>query len=291
MSDSNDIPSDSAYPPQTEVAQTEKKSGCGCFAIGCLTLLGVGFVALAVMVGGGVWFFRGQVQKYTSETPAEIPVVEYTEEEITELQTRIESFKTGVEGGDSDGDPSEADVSEPPPPPPKELVLTDEEINALIASEEELRGRVHVSIDNGEITGDVSIPTDGFPGGSGRFLNASATFNVSMENGVLIVKITRADVKGEPIPKSIMQELSKQNLAKDLYKDEETSEILRKFESVRVEDNKLILRLREDLSPPVDDEPAPAPTVDDEPAPAPTVDDEPAPAPTDNGAQPPADEV
>ena len=137
----------------------------------------------------------------------------------------------------------------PPDPveldPVQELALTAEEINALIATEEKMRGRVHVSIEDGELTGEISIPTDGFPGGSGRFLNASAAFEVSMDDGILFVRINRAVVKGEPVPESIMEGLRQQNLAKDVYKDEANAEMLRKFESIRVEGDKLILKLRD----------------------------------------------
>ena len=251
-----------AYSPQSVVIQKEK-GGCGCFAIGCLSLVGLSLIALVVMVGGSFWYIRTQVQKYTSETPAEIPIVEYTEEQIAELQARIDAFKVGVDGSAAAPEPSD-----PPVPQVQELVLTAEEINALIATEEQLRGRVHVSIDEGEISGDVSIPMDMFPGGGSRFLNASATFNVSLENGVLIVKVTQAEVKGEPLPEALMQEFRKQNLAKDFYKDEQNAEMIRRFESIRIEDDKLILRLREssvaagsdsqtDAATPLDEAPTP----------------------------------
>ena len=41
-----------------------------------------------------------------------------------------------------------------------------------------------------------------------------------------------------------MTELRKQNLAKDAYKDEKTSEMIRKLESLEVKDGKIILKVR-----------------------------------------------
>ncbi len=258
----------SAYRPEHE-PPPPKKSGCSCVAIGCLGLAALFVVGVGVMVGGGFWFIRNQVQTYTSDAPADIPVVEYSDEQLEELKARVESFKARVAARDDDASddnadaaPSESDPDESDPDrsgtsdpdaveidPVQELALTAEEINALIATEEKMRGRVHVSIEDGELTGEISIPTDGFPGGSGRFLNASATFEVSMEDGILFVRINRAVVKGEPVPESIMEGLRQQNLAKDVYKDEENAEMLRKFESIRVEGDKLILKLRDPEEP------------------------------------------
>ncbi len=94
--------------------------------------------------------------------------------------------------------------TKPPATPVRELVLTAEEINALIAEEEAFRNRVFISIAEGEITGEISVPTDKFlPGSKGRFLNASATFEVTLEDGVLIVTLSKAEVKGEQVPEAI----------------------------------------------------------------------------------------
>jgi hypothetical protein len=254
----------SAYSPQHE-PPPPKKSGCSCVAIGCLGLTGLFVVGIAVMVGGGFWFIRSQVQTYTSDTPADIPVVEYSDEQLEELRARVDSFKARVAARDKDADADDPENAADPDndaepdsdavdvDPVQELALTAEEINALISAEEKMRGRVYVTIEEGELTGDISIPTDGFPGGSGRFLNASATFEVSMDDGILFVRINRAVVKGEPVPESIMEGLRQQNLAKDVYKDEENAEMLRKFESIRVDGDKLILKLRDPEEEPVED--------------------------------------
>lgn len=263
-----------AYQPQPYAYEQQKKSTCGCWVVGCLGVIALGIVGVVGLGFASYWFVTGQVQKYTSDTPADIPVVEYEEEKLNELRQRIESFKSSVQTDQTaDGGPPAAAESQTGPAEspredraatadpsasgeaqpaggtadagPRELVLTAEEINALIAAEESLRGRVFVTIEDGELKGDVSIPTDMIPGGGGRFLNASATFDVSMEDGVLIVRMTAAEVNGEPLPRQVMDELSKQNLARDVYDDPDIARALRQFESVRVEDDKVVLRLRE----------------------------------------------
>ena len=121
---------------------------------------------------------------------------------------------------------------------------SEKDINALIEQDEELRGRVYIRIQDGKIGGDVSIPADIAPGGSGRFFNASALFDVSVKNGFLWVSLSDASVNGEPIPAIFLNTIAEENLLKDLYEDKDSAKILQKIESVRIEEDKIILRAR-----------------------------------------------
>ncbi len=197
----------------------------GCLLGGCATvfLLMIG-LAIGTTIAG-FYFYKGQVAKYTSETPKELPTIEYSPDEIKEITTRIESFKQTIEKGDS--------------PPP--MILTGDDINAMISQNEDLRGKVFVRIDNGEVTADVSFPMDAFPGAKGRFFNGSVTADVSLENGVLIVTLDDAEVNGQPVPKQLIDAMRKENLAKDLYKTPEIAKTLSKFESLLIDDEKIVL--------------------------------------------------
>lgn len=203
--------------------------------LGCLLggVLALGLICLLVLcAGAGTYFWvSDQIEKYTAEQPVELPVVRYSEEQLEQLEKRIETFVSKIDEGEV---------------PEQDLVLTAEEINALIAKEEDFRGNVFVKIEDGKIVGDVSIPTDPIPGGKDRYLNASATIEATLEGGVLIVNLADAEVNGEPVPKAILDGISRANLAKDLYKDKEVAEKMRKFESLAIEDDKIVLKLRRD---------------------------------------------
>ncbi len=210
--------------------QPQSPSGCGGCVTGCLIAFAV-ICVLGICAGGGIYFWASRtIAKYTSEEPAELPTIEFTAEQLSELETRISTFKESVDEGTA---------------PEEKLVLTAEEINALIGKEEELRGKVFVKIKDGQVSGDVSFPTDAIPGGKGRFFNGSATFDVSMEAGVLIVTLADAEVNGEPVPEAVIEGFAKENLAKDLYKDPKNAEMMRRFESVTIEDDKIVLKLRQ----------------------------------------------
>lgn len=224
------------YEPQSlgnEPIPQSSGSGKGCLW-GCLIAVGL-FVGAVLCAGvGGYFFVSSQITKYTSETQVELPTVEYSEDQIAELDARVESFREKLDAGET---------------PEEDLVLTADDINAMIGSNKDLKGKVFVKIENEQVEGDVSIPTDMIPFGKGRFFNGSATFDVSMEGGVLIVTAEQAEVNGEPVPEEIMQALRNENLAKEYYKDPKNAKFMRQFEDIRIEGDKFILRVKRDEKP------------------------------------------
>lgn len=246
-----------------------------CAMLGCLGLF-LGGLMLILCAGFGTYYIISkQVEKYTSTTPDEIPTVQYTPEQMVELKSRIAQFRELLEADPSSGDPSDVDdqgrsqsvetadtdVAENPAAsvdPTKqavdssggaairELVLSADDINAMIAGEESLRGRLFVRIEEGKISGDISIPIESFvPGSKGRYLNGSGTFDVKLDDGVLMVLLEDAKVKGESLPEELLKAMRTENLAKDVYKDPKNAEMIRRFESIRVEDDRVIARIRQ----------------------------------------------
>lgn len=208
--------------------------------VGCLVLMaGLGF--------GGYWYLSGQVEKFTDTEPEQIPIVEMDEEALQRLQERIDSFSNQVAPDSAATEAEEpTEVLDDADEPPLELVLTANEINALLHSNEALRGRAHVVIADGKIQAKVSIPTDQVPGGKGRYFNADAEIEVSMTGGILVIKLVDAKVKGESLPEAVMASLKEQNFAEEAYDDVDTAEILQCFESIEVIDDAIHLRLRRD---------------------------------------------
>jgi len=209
-----------AYPPPAK-----KGFPWGCLIGGCLTVVVLMSVAIFVAGFAGYRFYRAQLTKYTSDTPVELPRVAVDEAKVAELKARLTAFRTAIDEGKS----------------PEPLELTAEEINSLISGDENLRGHVFVRIGDGEVSADLSVPLDAIPGAKGRYFNGSVTVDVSLENGVLIVQLKDAVVKGEHVPEQIMQGIRQQNLAQEAYKDTESAEFLRRFESLVVKDDKIVL--------------------------------------------------
>ncbi|QDT67205.1 hypothetical protein MalM25_01020 [Planctomycetes bacterium MalM25] len=219
----------------------EKKKGMGCFFWGCLiTFLLI--VLLVVGLGLGAYFgLKGVINQYTSDTPADLPVVELPEEEMAALAARFESYKEAIDENSS-LDPIE---------------LTARELNALIGQNKDFKGHVHVTIEEGLVGGEVSMPTDMFPGGGGRFFNATAEFDVGMVGDRLVVTVADATVNDAPLPGPFLEGLKGENLAKDAYNDPDTAKVLNKFATIEVVGDKLILTPKEpEAAPDAPSEPA-----------------------------------
>jgi len=204
----------------------------GCLFYGCLTcvVLALVTVLLAVL---GVRAVKNKINAYTDAQPVQMPMVEMSDTEFTSLKQRVTSFGEAMEQGK----------------PVEPLILTERDINALLAKSpntKELADKVYVSVNGGQVKGQVSIPLSGLGWlGKGRYLNGEATFEVSLENGVLIVTAQEVKVKGKLLPESFMKRLRQENLAKDAYKDPKNAEAIRKLDSIHVEDSRAVITARE----------------------------------------------
>ena len=205
----------------------------GCFFYGCIiaSILAVLFaILMAVIAYFGYHMLSRAIDTYTSPTPRELPKVEMPAEQFKTLKERVEAFRTAVKAGTS---------TEP-------LVLSSDDLNALIEEDPDLKGVVHVKVEDDEVKGQVSIPLDKLNIGmvSGRYLNGEGDFKASLSDGVLIVTIESLEVNGQKLPDDFIKELRKQNVAKEFYKDEKASEMIRKLESLEIKDGKIILKVR-----------------------------------------------
>ena len=204
----------------------EKSFPWGCLLGGCLSVVLLIVIGISASFYAGYRFYKSQLDAYTSSQPVEIQSVEFTDAEVAAVKQRIEDFKAALEKGEA----------------PEQLVLTADEINAMISSEKELKGKLFVKIEDGEIKGEASFPIPEFvPFAKGRYFNGSMSLKASLENGSLIVTVDNAEVNGKPVPEDFMKSMRNQNLAKDAYNDPKTAEFFRKFKSLTIEDDKIIL--------------------------------------------------
>jgi hypothetical protein len=205
----------------------------GCFFYGCI-IASVLALLVAILVAVGIYigyqFLNRVVDQYTSTTPRELPKVEMPPEKRQALKDRVEAFGKAVDNGT----------------PVEPLELTSDDLNALIEEEPDLKGKIYVKIEGDEVKGQVSFPLEklGLPMLKGRYLNGEADLKASLKDGVLIVTLDGIEVNGQRPPDQIMNDIRKQNLAKDAYKDAKNAERIRKIESLEVKDGKIILKVR-----------------------------------------------
>ena len=207
------------------------RKGRGCLFYGCLTCV-VLLLILAVLAVVAIRFVKNQVNAYTDSQPMKLPSVEMTDTEFQQLDQRVKAFGDAMEKGK----------------PAEPLILAERDINALIvkaANLKELADKVYVSVNGNEVKGQVSIPLSRLGWlGKGRYLNGEATFNVSLENGVLMVTAREIKVKGKPLPESFMSQLRHENLAKEASKDPKNAEAIRKLDSIQVQESQVLIKAR-----------------------------------------------
>ena len=256
-------------PYRDEAPEPRKPRGCffyGCLSVVVLLLLGT----ILAGVGGYLAYrsYKNFVAAYTDTKPRELPKIKATPEEQKEVDGRVKSFNEKMEAGEA---------VEP-------LVLTADDINVLIALNPELRDRAYVTIDGNKITGEVSVPLDEFDmpawmGLEGRYLNGKATVNVALVNDQLIVTLDGLEVRGQAVPGEVMAQLRTKNLAEQFNKDPKMTEAMRHYESITVEDGKVIIMPRPKAEQPggVPPQPGEAPPNASPPPPAGALPPQPAP--------------
>ena len=201
----------------------------GCLFYGCLIaiiLTVVSLVAVGVAAYVGYRYYANLVNQNTEPTPVALPKVELPEEELKSLTDRWESFRTALKEDQ----------------PTEEIELSAQDINALIEQNEDLRGRVHIDIEDNKIKAQLSIPVDFLgPPGKGRFFNAEGELKASLEDENLVVKLVSAKIKGKPIDNRFMTSIKNENLAKNAGNNKENADQIAKLESIKVQDGKVII--------------------------------------------------
>ena len=207
------------------------RKGRGCLFYGCLTCV-VLLLIMVVLAVVAVRFIKNQVNTYTDTQPMKLPRVEMTDADYQQLERRVKAFGAAMEQGT----------------PIEPLMLTERDLNALIAraaNMKELADKVYVSVNGTEVRGQVSIPLSRLGWlGRGRYLNGEATFNVSLENGVLIVTAREIKVKGKPLPETFMSQLRRENLAKEAYKNPKNAEAIRQLDTIQVQESQVLIKAR-----------------------------------------------
>jgi len=220
------------------------KTRHGCFFYGCIT----GVVLLVVLLVGalvGIHVVKkkisGLVNEYTDSQPMTLPTVQMSPADIAKLKQRWQAFEEAVRA--------------PRPAPP--LVLTADEINALIASgpdQKSLKGKFYVSFDGDRVKGELSLPLKeiGWNMVKDRYLNGSGTFNVSLQNGVLFLAPQTIEVKGKPVPDMYMQGLRNVNFAAGLTNQPNATALMQGLRDLQVKDGKLIVVPKETILVPAE---------------------------------------
>lgn len=201
--------------------------------VGCLITSGI----LALLLATGSYFVYQKVRNiaidYTATDPTMFTYKSIPEQEYLNLELKVAMFLENMRQGQGRA----------------KIELSEDEINSLINNHEEfnfLKGKIKIHLHDDRLKGEVSMPLDEFDVEflQKRYLNGNAAFNISFDQGVLMVTLDSVSVKGKELPEKILRQIQKQNLAHVLYKNPEQAEFVKQFETLKIENNTLIIETK-----------------------------------------------
>lgn len=205
----------------------KKKSGCGCcLGTGCLVLV----IIAALVIGGGIWGYGRFVEyarPYTASSGEQIPITG-TSQQYDAVVKRMDAFKNAAPGSNAT------------------LSLSANDLNVLIACSPQwsgARGKITVSIADGNVNLAGSLPLTILPRLRDRYLNGTLVLTPSIENKVFHVNIQDIILKPRALPKETIQRVaaeSDSNLVNRLLGDPVIGPILTNSESMKVTGDTLV---------------------------------------------------
>lgn len=170
------------------------RKGLGCFGRGCLILL-VFLIVLAIACFAGVYWglhrhsalFYGNYwlakTRSIAEAPTAVPGFNASNQQIQLIQERWQDFEQKTRAGQ-----------------PAEIELSADDINALIATSDDVRGKVFASIDGDQLRLQASLPIGGVLGRPGYYFNGDVIIELKGAQSLDSPRLSRITINGEQVP-------------------------------------------------------------------------------------------
>ena len=209
----------------------------GCFAKGCLTILILGFLCLAAVIGGS-WYFYHKLatNNLISDAPTAVPLEQPSDTQYRAAESSLDRVKSTTSG--------------------RELTVafTAADLNALLAKDpdfHDLEGHARVDIQNSIMTITLSVPLDSMSM-KGRWFNGTLRFSGSYEAGAFRIKIESARGGDYEIPGFILSFVNSainkalSENSSDWQKDEFGAEFWKHIKSLKLEGDKVVVTTQGD---------------------------------------------
>jgi hypothetical protein len=219
----------------TWVEAPPRKKGLGCFARGCLTLLIFAIVLAIACFAGLYWglhrhsaLFYGSYwlakTRSIAEAPASVPDLNASDQQIQRVRERWQEFEQKTRAGQ-----------------PAEIELSADDINALIATTEGVRGKVFASIDGDQLRLQMSVPIGGFLGRPGYYFNGDVIIALQGVQTLDSPIFSRITINGEQVPTDFWNWKYRSRQLREYLADQRSTYDIGTME---IRDGKVILRSR-----------------------------------------------
>jgi hypothetical protein len=211
------------------------KKGLGCFGRGCLILVVFAIVLAIACVAGMYWGFqRNSAVMHgiywltkahaIAKAPVAIPEFIVSDQQIQAVHERCQDFEQKARGGQ-----------------PAELELTADDINTLIATNEDVRGKVFVSIEENRLRCHTSVPLGEFVRRSGYYFNGDIMVEPKGAESLENPQLGRITVNGEAVPSDLLNWKYRSKRLRDYLADYRNDSGVG---TIEIRDGRLILKSR-----------------------------------------------
>ena len=219
----------------TWVEAPPRRKGLGCFARGCLTL-SIFAIVLAIAGFAGLYWglhrnsalFYGTYwlakTRSLAEAPTPVPEFNASDQQIQLVQERWQDFEQKTRAGQA-----------------AEIELSADDINALIATSEDVRGKVFASIDGNLLRLQVSVPIGGFFGKPGYYFNGDVIIQLSGAQSLDNPQFSRITINGEQVPTDFLKWKYRSRYLREYLADHGNANDIG---TIEVRDGKVFLRSR-----------------------------------------------
>ena len=219
----------------TWVEAPPRRKGLGCFARGCLILL-IFVIVLAIACFAGMYWglYRHSALFYGSywlaktrsiaEAPAPIPEFSGSEQQIQRVREHWQDFEQKARAGQ-----------------PAEIELSADDINMLIATSEDARGKAFASIDGNQLRFQASVPIGGFLGRPGYYFNGDVIIELQGAQSLDTPRFSRLSVNGEQLPTDFLDWKYRSRQLREYLNDQRNAYDIG---TIEIRDGKVILRSR-----------------------------------------------
>jgi hypothetical protein len=219
----------------TWVEAPPRRKGIGCLARGCLTLL-IFVIVLAIACFAGIYWglhrhsalFYGSYwmakTRSIAEAPAPVPDFNASDQQIKRVLERWQDFQQKTRAGQA-----------------AEIELGADDVNALIAASEHIRGKVFASMEGNQLRLQMSVPIGGILGRPGYYFNGDVMIELQGVQSPDNPHFSRVTINGEQVPTDFLQwKYRSRQLREYLAEQRNAYEV----DTIEVRDGKMTLRAR-----------------------------------------------
>ena len=219
----------------TWVEAPPQRKGPGCFARGCLILLVFAIVLAMACFAGMYWgLHRNSALFYGSywlaktrsiaEAPTPVPEFSTSDQQSQSFQERWQDFEQKTRAAQA-----------------AEIELSSDDLNSLIASSQDIRGKVFASVESSQLRLQASVPIGDLLGWPGYYFNGDVIFVLNGVQPLDNPEFSRITINGEQVPSDFLNWTYRSRHLHEYLADQRNAYDIGTLE---IRDGKVILRSR-----------------------------------------------